>query len=69
MTLPFELAEYEDRLRRVRGAMRQAGLDVLLVYHQEHMFYLAGYDQVGYWVYQVLIVPASNAPLTAIVRC
>jgi len=49
--------------------MRQAGLDVLLVYHQEHMFYLAGYDQVGYWVYQVLIVPASNAPLTAIVRC
>jgi ectoine hydrolase len=48
VTLPFERREYEDRLRRVRAAMRQAGLDVLLVYHQEHMFYLTGYDQVGY---------------------
>ena len=48
--------------------MRAAGLDVLLVFHQEHMFYLAGYDQIGYWVYQVLIVPAADAPMTAVVR-
>jgi Xaa-Pro dipeptidase len=32
------------------------------------MLYLAGYDQIGYWVYQVLIVPAADAPMTAIVR-
>ncbi len=48
--------------------MREAGLDVLLVFHQEHMFYLAGYDQIGYWVYQVLVVPAADQPMTAIVR-
>ena len=68
MTPPFERSEYDDRLRRTRAAMREAGLDVLLVFHQEHMFYLAGYDQIGYWVYQVLIVPADTSPMTAIVR-
>ncbi|HEV8308217.1 MAG TPA: Xaa-Pro peptidase family protein [Methylomirabilota bacterium] len=68
MAPPFERSEYTARLRRTRAAMREAGLDVLLVFHQEHMFYLAGYDQIGYWVYQVLIVPAAEAPMTAIVR-
>jgi Xaa-Pro dipeptidase len=68
MTAPFDRAEYASRLRRTRAAMRDAGLDALLVFHQEHMFYLAGYDQIGYWVYQVLIVPASDEPMTAVVR-
>ena len=68
MTLPFDHGEYAARLRRTRAAMRDAGLDALLVFHQEHMFYLAGYDQIGYWVYQVLIVPAADAPMTAVVR-
>jgi Xaa-Pro aminopeptidase len=62
MPAPFERAEYAARLRKTREAMRAAGLDVLLVFHQEHMFYLAAYDQIGYWVYQVLIVPAADAP-------
>lgn len=68
MPAPFERSEYEERLRRTRAAMRAAGLDVLLVFHQEHMFYLAGYDQIGYWVYQVLIVPAADVGMTAVVR-
>jgi Xaa-Pro dipeptidase len=68
MAPAFERSEYEARLRRTRVAMRAAGLDVLLVFHQEHMFYLAGYDQIGYWVYQVLIVPADDEPMTAVVR-
>ena len=68
MPAPFDRAEYAARLRKTRDAMRAAGLDVLLVFHQEHMFYLAGYDQIGYWVYQVLIVPAADEPMTAIVR-
>ncbi len=68
MTAPFDCTEYASRLRRTRAAMRDAGLDALLVFHQEHMFYLAGYDQIGYWVYQVLIVPAADEPMTAVVR-
>ena len=68
MPAPFDRSEYAARLRGTRAAMRAAGLDVLLVFHQEHMLYLAGYDQIGYWVYQVLVVPAAEAPMTAIVR-
>jgi Xaa-Pro dipeptidase len=66
--LPFTRDEYTHRLTRVREAMNRDGLDVLLVFHQEHMYYLTGYDQIGYWVYQVLIVPAASSELTAIVR-
>lgn len=68
MPAAVDRLEYDARLRRTRAAMRDAGLDVLLVFHQEHMFYLAGYDQIGYWVYQVLIVPATEQPMTALVR-
>ena len=68
MNPPFDRSEYAARLRHTRAAMREAGLDALLVFHQEHMFYLAGYDQIGYWVYQVLIVPAADLPMTAVVR-
>ena len=41
MPPPFERSEYAARLRRTRAAMREAGLDVLPVFHQEHMFYVA----------------------------
>jgi Xaa-Pro dipeptidase len=68
MTLPFETAEYERRLDRTRAAMHDAGLDVLLLFHQESLYYLFGYDQIGYWVYQTVVFPADGSPATAICR-
>ena len=65
--LPFSHQEYESRIKRAQTAVSDTGLDVLLVFHQENMYYLTNYDQIGYWVYQVLIV-TPNGPVIAIVR-
>jgi ectoine hydrolase len=67
-TLPFKPEEYQRRLAATRSAMRKEGLDALVVFHQENMFYLGNYDQIGYWVYQAMIVTADDQPLTVVVR-
>lgn len=58
--LPFSLDEYNDRLARVRAAMTTAELDVLLVSSPENIYWLTGYRTTGYYVYQLLIVPAEG---------
>jgi Xaa-Pro dipeptidase len=68
MALPFEIAEYEARIERARAAMRDARLDLLLLFHQESLYYLFGYDQIGYWVYQTVVLPADGSAPTAICR-
>lgn len=68
MALPFEVAEYEQRLDHTRRAMRDADLDLLLLFHQESLYYLFGYDQIGYWVYQTVVLPADGSAPTAICR-
>lgn len=40
--LPFPLSEYEDRLRRVRHAMRLGGVDVQVVMDRRDLYWLAG---------------------------
>ncbi|MHB8733190.1 MAG: M24 family metallopeptidase [bacterium] len=68
MALPFELAEYEARIGRARAAMRDARLDLLLLFHQESLYYLFGYDQIGYWVYQTVVLAADGSAPAAICR-
>jgi len=58
--LPFDLAEYRDRLARVRAAMEEAGLDLLLVSSPENIYWLTGYRTTGYYVYQLLLVPLDG---------
>ena len=67
-TLAFEFSEYEARIERALTAMRAARLDALLLFHQESLYYLFGYDQIGYWVYQTAVVPADGTGPTAICR-
>ena len=61
--LPFELDEYRDRLAKVRAAMAAAGVDIALVTVPENIYYLTGYTTLGYYMFQVLIVPADEEPL------
>ena len=66
--LAFPMAEYRQRLARVQQEMRSRGLDLLMVYWPENLFYLTGYHTVGYFGYQVLFVPASGDPLFLVRR-
>ena len=68
MPLPFEDAEYRGRIDKARRALHDAKLDAILLYHQESMYYLFGYDQLGYWVYQTAILSAESEKVKVVCR-
>lgn len=54
MALHFEAKEYKARQRAVRRELAAAGLDGLLMFQQESMYYLTGYDSFGFCFFQCL---------------
>lgn len=58
--LPFTVEEYRARVHSVRARMAAAGIDVLLVYWPENIYYLTGYDSLGYFSYQVFVLPLEG---------
>lgn len=54
MALHFTREEFAERQRRACAAMAEAGLDGLLIFRQESMYYLTGYDTFGYVWFQCL---------------
>ncbi|TIU45397.1 MAG: aminopeptidase P family protein [Mesorhizobium sp.] len=68
MPLPFRNGEYRRRIDAVRQRLVEERLDAILLFHQESMFYLFGYEQIGYWIYQTAIVTADTPEITVFVR-
>ncbi|MCP4330940.1 MAG: aminopeptidase P family protein [Alphaproteobacteria bacterium] len=60
MALHFTAAEFAERQRRACAAMAEAGLDGLLMFRQESMYYLTGYDTFGYVYFQCLYLGADG---------
>ena len=60
MALHFSADELADRRRRTVAAMAEARLDGLLMFRQESMFYLTGYDTFGYVYFQCLYLGADG---------
>ena len=58
----FEKAEYNARLARLRKAMAEKGLDLLLTSGPENIFYLTGQQTPGYYTFQCLGIPAQGEP-------
>ncbi|MFO1149918.1 MAG: Xaa-Pro peptidase family protein [Alsobacter sp.] len=56
----FPPAEYESRLQRTRDRLRSCGLDALLLFSQESLFYLTGYDTSGYVFFQCGVLPVEG---------
>ena len=67
MALHFEKAEFESRITRVVAEMTARGLSALLLFRQESMFYLTGYDSFGYVFFQSLVLTADGR-LTLLTR-
>ncbi len=59
----FPSEEFEDRRSRVRAAMQTQGIDALLISTPENIYYLTGLDHMGYFAFQLLILPASGEPI------
>ncbi len=66
--LIFPEAEYRDRLRRARRKMTDQGLDALLCFAQETLYYLTGYDGTGFVFFQCMVLISDEAPLTLLCR-
>jgi len=58
--LHFSETELADRRRRACQRMADRGLDAVLLFKQESMFYLTGYDTTGYSLFQCLILLANG---------
>lgn len=66
--LAFDAGEYAGRQQRLLATLAEQRLDALLIFQQENLYYLYGYDQIGYWVYQTAIVPADGSQPTLLCR-
>ncbi|SCX05395.1 M24 family metallopeptidase [Agrobacterium rosae] len=60
MALHFDAAEFEARRTRLTEKMAEDKLDAILLFAQESMYWLTGYDTFGYCFFQTLIVKADG---------
>ena len=67
MAIHFEEQELADRRSRACAAMNVDGLDGLLMFRQESMYYLSGYDTFGYVFFQCLLL-TQDGKMTLLTR-
>ena len=60
MALHFSREELAQRRARTVAVMEAAGLDGLLMFRQESMYYLTGYDTFGFVFFQCLYLGADG---------
>ncbi len=61
MALHFERSEFDARLARLLARMQEEKLDAMLLFAQESMYWLTGYDTFGYCFFQTLVVKADGS--------
>ncbi|MFP6743338.1 MAG: aminopeptidase P family N-terminal domain-containing protein, partial [Alphaproteobacteria bacterium] len=64
MTLPhihFDRAEFADRQTRAREAIAAAGIDGLLIFKIEDMYWLTGYDSLGFVIFDNMFIGVDGA--------
>ena len=63
LKLPFERAEYAQRLTKTRAAMAERGIELLIVTDPTNMAWLTGYDGWSFYVHQCVLVGMEGEPL------
>lgn len=61
MALHFERTEFDARRDRLLIEMAERKLDALLIFAQESMYWLTGYDTFGFCFFQCLVVKADGS--------
>ena len=60
MALHFSKEEFSRRKSKVLSSMQEQNLDALLMFRQESMYWLTGYDTFGYVFFQTLVLDKSG---------
>ena len=68
MAIHFDEGELAARREAAAAEMARRGLDGLLMFRQESMYYLTGYDTFGYVFFQCLYMGADGETLTLLTR-
>ena len=68
MSIHFAECELADRRKAAAAELARRGLDGLLMFRQESMYYLTGYDTFGYVFFQCLYMGADDETLTLLTR-
>lgn len=61
MALHFERSEFDARRDRLMIEMAEKKLDAIVLFAQESMYWLTGYDTFGFCFFQALVVKADGA--------
>ncbi len=56
MSLHFSNEEFKNRKNKVLESMKKENIDALLIFRQESMYWLTGYDTFGYVFFQSLVL-------------
>lgn len=68
MTVHFTTEELAARRQATADELASRGLDGLLMFRQESMYYLTGYDTFGYVFFQCLYMAADGETMTLLTR-
>jgi Xaa-Pro dipeptidase len=68
VAIHFDEGELAARREAAAAEMARRGLDGLLMFRQESMYYLTGYDTFGYVFFQCLYMGADGETLTLLTR-
>ncbi len=60
MALHFTKEEFHNRKFKILNSMKEQNLDALLMFRQESMYWLTGYDTFGYVFFQTLILDKNG---------
>ena len=60
MAIHFSKQEFENRKKNVLESMQKEKLDALLMFRQESMYWLTGYDTFGFVYFQCLILTVNG---------
>ena len=68
VSLPFSREEHLDRQARLRQQLSDTGFDAMLVFAQESLYWLTGYDTGGFVFFQCAVVTADDRPIVLLTR-
>lgn len=60
MPFHFDAAEYAARRARATQAVKEAGLDALILFAPESHYWICGYDTFGFAMYQAMVLTAKG---------
>jgi Xaa-Pro dipeptidase len=68
MVLHFERSEFDARVASAREALRREKLDAILLFAQESLYYLTGFDTSGFVFFQCAVLTAGPDEIVLLTR-